>query len=260
VQDAPQPLRDAYAAWRWSIAWTSGPGKRVYRLDGADGVTRFLKLQPAGQQITLAMEAERLRWAGAFCAVPRVEGEGVDDGTEWLLTSGLPGRDATDPDLRADPRSVAAALGRGLWRLHETLPVSECPFDSRLDVLLAQVQARAAAGLINHDEDFHPEHQQLSVAEAVELLQGERPVTEDLVVCHGDYCFPNALIEDGEVTGYLDLGELGVADRWWDIAVGAWSTTWNVGPGYEGAFYAAYGIAPDAERIRYYRLLYDLVS
>jgi kanamycin kinase len=62
------------------------------------------------------------------------------------------------------------------------------------------------------------------------------------------------------VAAYLDLGELGVADRWWDLAVATWSTTWNLGPGWEPAFLEAYGIDPDPERIAYYRLLYDLVS
>jgi len=45
------------------------------------------------------------------------------------------------------------------------------------------------------------------------------------------------LITDGRVTGYLDLGELGLADRWWDIAIGGWSTTWNVDPKWEPLFY-----------------------
>jgi kanamycin kinase len=86
------------------------------------------------------------------------------------------------------------------------------------------------------------------------------PPTEDLVVCHGDYCLPNILIDHGKITGYVDLGELGIADRWWDLAVGSWSVTWNLGPGLETHFLAAYGVAPDEERMAFYRLLYDVVS
>ena len=61
-------------------------------------------------------------------------------------------------------------------------------------------------------------------------------------------------------SGYVDLGELGIADRWWDVTLGAWSTTWNVGPGYEDRFYEAYGVERDDDRIAFYRLLYDLAS
>jgi kanamycin kinase len=72
---------------------------------------------------------------------------------------------------------------------------------------------------------------------------------------------PNVLLDEtGAVTGYVDLGELAVADRWWDVAVGAWSTTWNIGAGWEALFFASYGIEPDPDRIRFYRLLYDLAS
>ncbi len=60
------------------------------------------------------------------------------------------------------------------------------------------------------------------------------------------------------VAGVVDLGSLGVADPWADLAVAAWSTEWNFGPGYAAEVYAAYGTAPDEERIAYYSLLWDL--
>ncbi|MDZ8275103.1 phosphotransferase [Microbacterium aquimaris] len=42
------------------------------------------------------------------------------------------------------------------------------------------------------------------------------------VVCHGDACCPNTVIDDdGQVTGHVDLGALGITDRWADIAVPA---------------------------------------
>ena len=47
-------------------------------------------------------------------------------------------------------------------------------------------------------------------------------------------------------------------DRWADLAVATWSVDWNYGPGFDGVLLDAYGIAPDQERTRYYRLLWDL--
>lgn len=88
---------------------------------------------------------------------------------------------------------------------------------------------------------------------------GEPPPIDRLVVCHGDACAPNTLLhDDGTVAAHVDLGSLGVADRWADLAVGAWSTEWNYGPGYDGIVYAAYGVAPDSVRVAYYRALWDL--
>jgi kanamycin kinase len=68
------------------------------------------------------------------------------------------------------------------------------------------------------------------------------------------------LIADREVTGFVDLGELGVADRWWDLATASWAITWNLGPGWEERFLHAYGANHDPDRVAFYRLLYDLVS
>jgi kanamycin kinase len=60
------------------------------------------------------------------------------------------------------------------------------------------------------------------------------PPADGLVVCHGDSCAPNTLLTgDGRWSGHVDLGALSVADRWADLAVATWSTTWNYGPGWE---------------------------
>jgi kanamycin kinase len=77
-------------------------------------------------------------------------------------------------------------------------------------------------------------------------------------VCHGDACAPNTLLaDDGSWLAHVDLGTLGVADRWADLAVATYSTLWNYGPGFEEPLLEAYGIAPDAERTDFYRRLWD---
>jgi len=79
------------------------------------------------------------------------------------------------------------------------------------------------------------------------------------VVFHGDACAPNTLLVDaGEWRAHVDFGSLGVGDRWADLAVMSWSTVWNYGPGWEATVYDAYGVEPDEEKIRYYRLLWTL--
>lgn len=87
------------------------------------------------------------------------------------------------------------------------------------------------------------------------------PPADKLVVCHGDACAPNTLLAgDGTWSGHVDLGLLGTADRWADLAVATWSAEWNFGPGWEELLLDAYGIQPDPDRTRYYRLLWDLSS
>jgi len=256
---APPSVLTDYRDWFWTLAWDNAPNIQTWALDRPDGRRRYLKLARTGRYPSLADEEARMRWARTFLPVPQVLGAGSEDETDWLLTVGLPGTSAVAASLIAEPSLLVPALARGLRRFHEA-PIAECPFDFRVVHALGHVQKRVANRLIDYAEHLHPEHRHLGADSVVEELVRLAPSTEDLVVCHGDYCLPNALLQDGEVTGFVDLGELGVADRWWDLAIATWSVTWNLGPGWEDLFLQTYGIERDERRVRFYRLLYDLVS
>jgi kanamycin kinase len=199
-----------------------------------------------------------MAWCAGRLPVPEIVDYGCDEDVEWLVTIALPGVDATK--MTDDPATTVRVLGEGLREFHE-VAADDCPFDFRLDAALDHCARRVAGdGVPASKGDFHDVFLHLSPAAALEELRRTRPVSEDVVLCHGDYCFPNVLIENGRAVGYLDLGELGVADRWWDLAVASWSCDWNVGSGWNEVLYSAYGIEPDEDRIRYYRLMYDLAS
>jgi kanamycin kinase len=259
----PETLRASYAEWEWTIAW-EWPGIattwRLRNTSGGDSRIRFLKVVQADNHPTALDESARMQWASLFLPVPIVLDAGSAEGVDWLLTDALAGTDAGRHPLVNDPGHLVPILARGLADFHARAPVDQCPFEFPADVAIAHARDRVRSGIAK-PADLHPEHEHLSPADAVTELERMRPATEDLVVCHGDYCFPNVLLDDaGAITGYVDLGELGIADRWWDVAVGAWSTTWNVGPGWEELFYESYGVERDDDRIAFYRLLYDLAS
>jgi kanamycin kinase len=255
----PEAVHLAYASWRWEVAYTYNGQAVTHRLSSEKGEVRYLKLTQAGWWPSLAREQARMEWAADHLPVPQVVEAGTDGLVDWLITHALTGRPATTPALKSDPEALVRTLAKGLGLFHDAAAM-ECPFDFRLDAALALARQRLEDGAIDPERDFHTEYEHLSAEQAIRQLVDTRPATEDVVVCHGDYCLPNVLIEDGSVTGFVDLGELGVADRWWDLAVATWSVTWNLGPGHEQAFLEAYEIVPDPERIAFYRLLYDVVS
>lgn len=151
------------------------------------------------------------------------------------------------------------AIGTGLRRLHDALPVASCPFSWRVEDRIATARARHLAGTLDPARS-HEEFAALSPDEALEHLVVPPPI-DRLVVCRGDACAPNTRLHaDGRFPAHVDLGNLGVADRWADLAVASWSTTWNYGPGFEDELLFAYGVAPDPLRSAYYRLLWDLAS
>ena len=119
--------------------------------------------------------------------------------------------------------------------MHDSLPVVSCPFSWSVQVRVESIENAARAGELR-----------------------DAPPIDRLVVCHGDACSPNTIIrDDGKVSGHVDLGSLGVADRWADLAIATWATDWNYGPGWEDALLDAYGIAPDPVRTNYDRSLWD---
>jgi kanamycin kinase len=261
----PGELRRRFDGGSWSLAWDFNPGAETWRVQQPGGDVIFVKTSPAGQGLAgdrlagegLAGEAARMRWAGEHgLAVPRVIDVGRDDDTEWLVTAALTGQDATADELTADPRRLVRLLGAGLRAFHAA-PAAQCPFRLGVEQAIADAAARAAADLVAAD-DLHPEHAHLTPQAAAAELRRLRPDKSCLVVCHGDYCLPNVLIDGWAVAGYVDLGALTVADRWRDLAVGSWSVTWNLGPGWEDEFFDSYGIKRDEQAIAFYRLLYDL--
>ncbi|WP_370616903.1 phosphotransferase [Mumia qirimensis] len=211
--------------------WRNELGGVTFRL----GTERFVKWMPHGsEEIDLVAEAARMRWASHWIRVPDVLGLGSDQEATWLITAALPGLSAVSPTWIDAPEIAARAIGAGLRHLHEALPVAECPYDWGVAARLARTP------------NAYPDE-----------LRTPPPV-DRLVVCHGDACAPNTLLDEhGQFVAHVDLGSLGTADRWADLAVAAWSMDWNFGPGYDDLVYAAYGVEPDAERIAYYRLLWD---
>ena len=207
-----------------------------------------------------AAEYERMIWAAAYLPVPTVVALEESDAATILVTEALAGLDATQPAWRSDLPALtrgpsAAGSGASTTRSGRngapSASTSTRPWPTWRTGCAALTFRRPAS--TPSTPGTHPPLRWPSWSRSA-------PAEEDLVVCHGDFCPPNALLEDWRVTGYVDLGELSVSDRWSDIAVGAWSVGWNFGPALEPLFYESYGIEPDPDRIRFFRLLYDLVS
>ena len=225
--------------------------------EGAGG--RFIKWAPVGSGLDLAAEAERMTWAVRYHPVPEPLACGHDDAGSWLVTAALPGDRASSARWKADPATAVTAIGEGLRALHGALPPARCPFSWSAEERLAGARRQAAAGQLD-PATWHPCHQALTAGSALERAAAIPP-PDKLVVCHGDACAPNTLLAaDGRWSGHVDLGLLGTADRWADLAVATWSAEWNYGPGWDRLLLDAYGIHPDPERTRYYRLLWDLSS
>src|SRR5260370_14852060 len=52
------------------------------------------------------------------------------------------------------------------------------------------------------------------------------------VLIHGDYCLPNVLVEDGRLSGLIDLGGAGLGDPQDHLPPGVWPFQHNSGPSH----------------------------
>ncbi|MEV4263130.1 phosphotransferase [Kribbella sp. NPDC049584] len=111
-------LQDRFGAGSAEPVHVGCSGATVVRLDR--GPERLYYKAGAG----VSAEADRLAWLGSTgFPCPQI----VDRGNNWLLTTELPGRDASQEWPAADRPGVLAALAEGLRRLDE---LSGCPFRS----------------------------------------------------------------------------------------------------------------------------------
>jgi aminoglycoside phosphotransferase len=238
------------------LVWENMLGGLTFEV-GAEPERHFVKWSPKTACLDIEGEIARLGWARRYVAVPEVLSTGSDDEGTWFVTAALPGERAQSDRWLGDANTAVAAIGQGLRELHEALPVEECPFSWSAESRVLDAHRRAELGLVD-PKDWHDDHRGLDVPAALALVR-DIPHVDWLVVCHGDACSPNTLVvDDGSCSGHTDLGDLGLADRWADLAVATWSTVWNFGEGFEELLLDAYGVEPDPTRTAYYRLLWDL--
>lgn len=255
--ELPRVVTEFAAGRPVRAVWKNERGGLTFQI-GLGDARQFLKWTPPGSGIDLSAEVVRLRWAAGFTSVPRVLDEGADETGSWIVTGGLLGRSAVDDRWKREPDTAVRAIGAGLRLLHDALPVAACPFEWSAGRRLENVRSRAAAGRID-PADWHQDLQRFGTVQRALGVLADTPPVDEFVVCHGDACAPNTLVgDDGTCTGHVDLGALGVADRWADLAIATWSTQWNYGPGWEEPLLDAYGVGADPERIMYYRLLWEL--
>lgn len=252
----PRSLRPLVANSTWTPIVVGESRSDAYRLDGPGRVT-FLKVLPVSPIAELLAERERLDWLRGRLPVPQVLDYAAEDGREYLLLSAIPGIDTSSSALRMENLDVVRLLARGLRMVHE-VPIRDCPFDMTLDRVLPQTERNVKLGLVN-EEDFDPERASGSPEDVFQVLLSSRPATEDLVFTHGDYCLPNTLVDDGEVSGFVDMGRAGVADRYKDIALAVRSIRRNCGDAFVQPFLDEYEVlGSDADKIEYYMLLDEL--
>lgn len=250
----PGTLTAAIAGYEWQRITGGYSTAEVVRLERPGHPTLFLKAEARDGEGEVRAERARLEWIGERLPVPRVRLFAEDAAHDYLLTTGIPGIDASDDCYGRDIERLIDHLAEGMRRIHG-LPIADCPFDHRIAARIEEARGRMQRGQVD-EEDFDTARLGRTAENIFEELLRTRPADEDLVFTHGDYCLPNILLDGRRLSGFIDWGRAGVADRYQDLALAARSLEHNFGATGVPRLFAAYGIArPDAEKVAFYQLL-----
>jgi aminoglycoside phosphotransferase len=193
-----------------------------------------------------------LQWLHGKVPVAKVLFHSEEDGYEYLLTTEIEGEDATHSSFIEQPEEMVRILGQSLRKLHN-IDIKNCPINVEFETRLADFRHKVQTnngfeGIWIDSECCIPSDELVSTSLTLKISP------EDRVFTHGDYCLPNIVIKDGNFSGFIDIGNAGIADRHYDIAWAFWSLNYNLGSRkWERLFLQSYGMEDvDYKKIRFY--------
>lgn len=197
----------------WTPVRHGESGDRVYRR--SDGGA-YAKIASGKAAALLEGERDRVAWLAPFRLGSPSVCEWIAADEACLVISALPGVPASELSA-VDLKKAWPSILRQLKLLHE-LPTEACPFGRRLASMFDRAADVVRRDAVNPDF-LAPEDQNTPPGELLDALRAELPrhlidEPSDLVICHGDACLPNFMVDPDthRCTGVIDLGRLGTAE------------------------------------------------
>jgi aminoglycoside phosphotransferase len=226
----------------------------VYKCSSAQ---ETLYLKYGSKNSGLKNEYENLLWLQGKIPVPEVIEWYFDTHNEYLITAEIKGKTLCDEYYLKNPSLAISIMAEGNKIFH-SINLNDCPINNNLDIKLETAKFNINNNLVDIT-DWENENEFASPNELLEYLVENKPKNEELVFTHGDYCLPNILGDRNKLTGFIDVGSGGIADKWQDIAIGIRSIRYNFNTKeYDEAFLEKIGIENDPEKMKYYILLDEL--
>ena len=216
----------------------------------------YLKVASSG---LLTKEYNALRWLDGKLKVPKIIHYENSDSVEYLITEAIEGEMVCSENMLKKPLIALDIICEAFEEIKK-VDINDCPFDVSLNYKLDLVKNNIDNNLITYDNlaDFVKERFS-SLNEVLDYLYKNR-FEEELCFSHGDVSLPNILCINDKFSGLIDVGECGIADKWFDLAICEKSIVRNFGQEYVDNFYEKLNIKRNDKKVDYYLLLMELYT
>ncbi len=226
---------------------------QVIKIEKDSGVY-YLKMAKKG---LLTREYKSLLWLDGKLKVPKVILFDNYEEVEYLITEAIIGEMTCSKNLLKKKNTVVKVLAEAFQHLYQ-VDITNCPFNVALDFKLNLVSGNVANHLIDYQNLKEETKEKFSSLEEILTYLKENRIEEELCFSHGDTSLPNIFSNHDKFSGFIDVGDCGVADKWFDLAVCEKSIIRNLGSEYIEPFYKEMNIIRDKKKIDYYHLLMEL--
>lgn len=214
----------------------------------------FLKIAKKGQ---LTSEFKKLKWLEGKLEVPKIILYDENETTEFLITEAIKGKMICSDTYIQNPKLGLKIIATAFKKILN-VNIEECPFDVSIDYKLNLVKRNVENNLIDISQLSDKTLEKYKSLENILQYLNDNKFYEKKCFSHGDTSLPNIFALGDKFSGFIDVGECGIADQWFDLAICEKSIKRNYGEEYISEFYKELNIIPDREKIDYYLLMMEL--
>ena len=177
----------------------------IYEVECNNGDKAILKIQSLSTRNNLEDEYERIKWLQGKCNVPKLYYYKEKGNKKYLLMEKKEGT----PVYKSN--DFAFQIGKFLKQIHN-IDITNCKFNQN------SVEKLLKNALDNIDE-IYPQvkeaYPDMSKKDVIDFLKNKMP--KDKVLVHGDYSLPNILMDENGKLSVIDLGDVSISSKYFDL-------------------------------------------
>lgn len=214
----------------------------------------YLKIAKKG---LLTQEYNALKWLDGKLPVSEIILFDDESENEFLITKAIIGEMVCSETYLKNPDDSLKIIKDAFDTIYN-VNISDCPFDVSNKYKLSLIERNVKLGLVKNEDLKESTLQKFGSVENLLKYLKDNQFEEELCFSHGDTSLPNIFALDNNFSGFIDVGECGIADKWFDLAICEKSIKRNYGEEYISKFYEKLNITPDRNKLDYYLLMMEL--